>query len=95
MDCVILAGGQLNEDDPLYRYTSGAPKALLELGGRTLLERVIDALASSSYVDRIAVVGIEEPGHRDPTRDLDYLPDQGSLVANAFAGLQAMDRSNP
>ena len=35
MDCVITAGGVPKPDDPLYVYTQGKPKALLEINGRS------------------------------------------------------------
>ena len=59
MHCLILAGGVVRPDDPLYPYTKGNPKALIDMGGRTMLERVVEALQASSYVEDILVVGVE------------------------------------
>ncbi len=87
MDCVILAGGQIAENDPLFQYTGGQPKALIKLGDRTLLERVIDAMRESSSVDEIAVVGVERPISFDSDYPIHFLPDNGSLVSNGFAGI--------
>lgn len=49
-DAVVLAGGR-------SARLGGVPKALLEIAGRTLLERTLDALAGAR---RIAVVGPAE-----------------------------------
>jgi GTP:adenosylcobinamide-phosphate guanylyltransferase len=87
MDCVILAGGQIAENDPLFQYTDGEPKALIDLGGRTLLEWVIDAMRDSSSIDEIAVVGVERPISLGIDYPIHFLPDNGSLISNGFAGI--------
>jgi molybdopterin-guanine dinucleotide biosynthesis protein A len=89
MDCVVLAGGRIEESDPLFAITGGKPKALIELGGLTLLERVLGALLESRFVDDIVVVGIENNAVEiAPDRSITWLPDQGTLVANALSGLR-------
>ena len=60
MDCIVTAGGLPGPEDPLYEYTQGKPKALLDMGGRTMLERVMDALQSARHVDRIVLVGAND-----------------------------------
>ena len=53
-DAVILAGGAA-------RRLGGADKATIEVGGRTLLARVLDAVAAAA---RVVVVGPRRPGSR-------------------------------
>ncbi|MDX1662497.1 MAG: NTP transferase domain-containing protein, partial [Candidatus Promineifilaceae bacterium] len=60
MDCIVVAGGRLSPGEPLYPYGPKQPKALLEVGERTMLEMVVVALQASEYVDRVVVVGLEE-----------------------------------
>ncbi len=86
MDCIILAGGRVKPSDPLYKYTHGKPKALIDLGGRTLIEHVVEALEESSYVDDIAVVGIGSEYQVTSRKQLYRIADQGSIVANGLAG---------
>lgn len=96
MDCIVTAGGMPTEDDPLYTYTQGKPKALLEFEGRTMLERVMDALQSSKYVDRIVLVGLEELFDMQFKRPVDHmLPDHGSMVGNVLAGLRWLQQDKP
>lgn len=90
MDCLILAGGEVKPEDALYPYTQGKPKALIDMGGRNMLDRVISAVSSSKFIDNILVVGINRQTaaeHFINTSDsLHFLDDQGGMVANMLAG---------
>lgn len=88
MDCVITAGGKPGPDDLLYAYTQGKVKAQLEMNGRTMLERVVDALQESKYVQEIVVVGLGSDLDMTFKRPVHHLPDQGSLISNGLAGLR-------
>ncbi|MCZ7666045.1 MAG: nucleotidyltransferase family protein [Chloroflexi bacterium] len=74
-------------EDPMYAYTQGKPKALLDFGGRTMLERVIDGLQGSQSIEDVVVVGLGSDLGMTFQRPVHHLPDQGSLVANALAGV--------
>lgn len=96
MDCVVTAGGVPDPDDPLYPYTQGKPKACIPIGDRTVLERVIDALQTSQYVDRIVVVGLGSDMGMQFLRPVDkHLPDQGGMVANTLAGIRWLRETDP
>ena len=96
MDCVVVAGGTPGPDDPLYEYTQGKPKALLEMEGRTMLERVMDALQTADGVERIVVVGLDGDMGMQFLRPADhYLPDNGSMVANVLAGIEWLRQDKP
>jgi molybdopterin-guanine dinucleotide biosynthesis protein A len=90
MHALVLAGGSAKPEDPLYAYTHGSPKALIDMGGRSMLERVVGALQSSRHVEEIVIVGVEESAaaargvHFD--RPTHWLPDQGGMVPNLLAG---------
>ncbi len=88
MDVIIAAGGVPQPDDPMYAYTQGKPKALIEMHGRTMLERVVDGLQDSRYVDDIVVVGLGSDMGQTFKRPVHHLPDRGSLVKNGLAGAQ-------
>ena len=57
MKAVILAAG---EGKRLYPVTQHMPKCLLELGGRTLLARYLDALRSLGIKQVVIVVGYKQ-----------------------------------
>jgi GTP:adenosylcobinamide-phosphate guanylyltransferase len=95
MDCLVVAGGTPRPDDPLYTYTQGNPKALISIGGRTMLERVVDALQGATSVDEILVVGIGADRDLSFTRPVHFLPDQGSLVTNGLTGIAWLRERNP
>lgn len=89
MHCLVLAGGRSSPGDPLYAYTHGAPKALLTIGNRTLLEWVVAALQESRYVEEVVVIGIDPTGDAAALsfrRPVHFLPDAGGMVANMCAG---------
>jgi len=99
MHCLITAGGQIQPLDPLFLYTQGKPKGLIDMGGRTMLERVVDALQSSRHVEDVLVVGIDEATATEAdlrfARPVAFLPDQGSLVGNMLAGCDWFRRERP
>ena len=49
MDCIILAAGYATR---LYPLTENRPKALLTVGGRTIIDRLIDDLEKHNAVGR-------------------------------------------
>ncbi|MBK8984972.1 MAG: nucleotidyltransferase family protein [Chloroflexi bacterium] len=87
MDCVIIAGGLAAPEDPMYALTQGKPKALLPMGDRTMLERVVDAMHNAKSVDDVAVIGLGSDMGMTFQRPVYHLPDHGSLVGNIIAGL--------
>lgn len=53
MKAIILAAGYATR---LYPLTENMPKALLEIGGKTILERLFDAFAFEKAIDEIHIV---------------------------------------
>lgn len=89
MDALITAGGPMPAS---LRAVCDEPfKCLLELGGRRLIDRCLDAVRGSGAVDRICLVG--PPALRESVtlgeRDL-WLDDAGSGHANFLNGLAAL-----
>jgi molybdopterin-guanine dinucleotide biosynthesis protein A len=91
MHCLILAGGEVSPEDPLYLYTNGRSKALIDMGGRTMLERIVEALQSSKEVEDVLVVGIDPEIASQQNflfnRPVYFVADQGSMFANMLAGI--------
>jgi len=88
MDAVITAGGIPEPDDPLYPYTQGKPKALLELAGRPLIQWVLDAVSASDLVQNIVVVGLSSEDNLTSDKPLNFVPNQGDMLQNIRAGTQ-------
>lgn len=79
-DAVVLAGGE-------SRRLGGVPKDQVVVGGRTMLDRVLDA---TRQAHRVVVVGpreIARPGVVTTLED----PPSGGPVAGIAAGLEALD----
>lgn len=97
MDCIVTAGGHVPENDPLYSFTKGRPKSLLEIHGITMLEYVIRALKAARSIDRIYVVGLDEEEVEAVQLPpiISILPDCGGLVSNLAATLNRLLEDNP
>ena len=96
MDCVIAAGGIPTTDSPLYPYTQGKPKSLIDMGGRTMLERIVDALQASHNVDDVIIVGIDDDQYPlNLNRKAYYIHDHGSMIRNFKAGLDWISQHKP
>lgn len=95
IDAVILAGGVPEPGHPLYAETVGGHKALLDIGGRPMLQWVLDAVAASDKVRRIIVMGLPE-GYSDiHARDLTRIPDQGGIIENLSEGVRQILSVDP
>jgi hypothetical protein len=88
LDAIITAGEDPGNDAELLAFAGGAPhKALIELEGRTFLERVVAALLGSGRVKRVVVVGLP-PEHRpDLGPRVTFLPGAGGMLENGEASL--------
>jgi bifunctional N-acetylglucosamine-1-phosphate-uridyltransferase/glucosamine-1-phosphate-acetyltransferase GlmU-like protein len=60
MDVIIPAGGIPRPSHPIYKYTQGKPKALLDIAGKPMIQWVLDALSEAKSVGHVAVVGVSE-----------------------------------
>jgi molybdopterin-guanine dinucleotide biosynthesis protein A len=87
MNCVVVAGGRLSPGDPLFPYTNGKPKALIDINGKPMINWIIDAIQGVNIINQVAVVGLENDPSFEFDRPIHFISDQGSLVANVMAGL--------
>jgi GTP:adenosylcobinamide-phosphate guanylyltransferase len=96
MDAVVTAGGIPPSNDPLYQYSQGRSKALVEVGGRPMIQWVLDALAGAPRVERVAVVGLDEAsGVTGGGKALGFVPAQGDMIPNIQAGVRWVASQNP
>lgn len=86
---IVLAGG-----DPDPRLAPGLPnKAFLEMGGRPLVARVVEALRGTPAVARVVVVGPTGPLREVLGADVEVIPEQDSMMHNVEAALAHMGQA--
>jgi GTP:adenosylcobinamide-phosphate guanylyltransferase len=95
MDAIIIAGGIPQEAEPLYEYTQGASKAMLDIGGKPMVQWVLDALSGAAEIDKIVVVGLSEEEGIDSDKISAFVPNMGDLIANVRAGVNKTMEINP
>ena len=95
MECIVLAGGVPQEDDLMFPYTQGKPKALLDLAGKPMAQWVLDALTGVERIEQIVLVGLgPQDGLSSPKLNA-FVPDHGGLLANVIAGVDRLMEINP
>jgi GTP:adenosylcobinamide-phosphate guanylyltransferase len=95
MDAVVIAGGSPLPDEPLYSYTQGAYKALLDVAGKPMIQWILDALSGAQCVDRVLIVGLSPDLAIHCARPVFYVPDQKSMLENIRAGVKRAVELNP
>jgi GTP:adenosylcobinamide-phosphate guanylyltransferase len=86
VDAIVTAGGIPKENDALYEFTGGNPKALLEISGKPMVQWVLDALSDSASITNVVVVGLSAENGVSCTKPVSFVPNQGSMLNNIFAG---------
>lgn len=87
MDAVVTAGGIPQPDELLYPYTLGKPKALLEIGGKPMVQWVLDALSGAAKVENVVLIGLTEESGVTCTKPLTYLANKISMIENILGGI--------
>ncbi|HEY3310499.1 MAG TPA: nucleotidyltransferase family protein [Anaerolineales bacterium] len=95
MDAIVTAGGIPLPEDPLYTYTQGHSKALVDVAGKPMIQWVLDALSASQKVDNIIIMGMTEKSGLVTNKPTYYLPNEGRMLANIVAGIQKALELNP
>jgi len=87
MDAIILAGGIPQPDEPLYMYSKGDPKALMDVAGKPMIQWVLDALSEAKNVDKVIVVGLSPKNELACKKPIQYLSNQGRMLSNIVVGV--------
>lgn len=95
MDAVVTAGGIPKPDEPLYPYTQGASKAMLDIAGKPMIQWCLDALSASKSVERVVIIGLDADSGVSCAKPLTYMPNQGSMLENVLAGIHKVLEINP
>lgn len=95
MDALLTAGGIPAPDDPLYQYSLGKPKALVDMAGKPMIQWVLDALCGAKLVENIILVGLDENSQVSCNKPLHFIPNQGEMIDNIKIGTQKVLEVNP
>jgi len=95
IDALVLAGGLMTPEDPLYSENGEGRRSLIELHGKPMVQWVIDALSASRSIGEIFVIGLSEMNGLSSSKTLHYLPDEGGLFENMRSGVLEITRRNP
>jgi GTP:adenosylcobinamide-phosphate guanylyltransferase len=95
MDAIVTAGGIPQPGEPLYEYTQGSCKALLDIAGKPMIQWVLDALFEAQTVDRIVVIGLPPDAGIGGGKIASLIPNQGGMVDNIRAGVKKIIELNP
>lgn len=91
-DAIILAGGENNKR--LIACTPYCFEALIEIAGKPMVTFVAEALAASSHVDRIFVLGPAAKLRSCPFPPNTYILDGGETIIETIRlGMAALDHS--
>jgi GTP:adenosylcobinamide-phosphate guanylyltransferase len=87
MDAIVTAGGIPQPGDPLYSFSNGNSKALIDIAGKPMVQWVLDALSNSAKVDNVILIGVSPKSGLTCTKPVHYISNQGRMLANIVAGV--------
>lgn len=95
MDAIVTAGGIPKPDEPLYAFTQGSSKALVDVAGKPMVQWILDALSGSTKVENVVLIGLDESSGLTCGKPLYFVPNQGGMVDNIRAGVRKVTELNP
>jgi GTP:adenosylcobinamide-phosphate guanylyltransferase len=88
MDAIVTAGGIPLPEDPLYPYTNGNSKALVDVAGKPMIQWVLDAMGDARHVDNVITIGLSPKSEVTCKKPLHFVSNQGRMLANIVAGVE-------
>lgn len=95
MNALLLAGGSIPDDDPLYAEAQNGRRSLIDLHGKPMAQWVIDALDASDAVNELYVIGLTPQSGLSSKKPMHYLPDSGGLFENIRDGVLRATADDP
>jgi len=95
MNALVLAGGFLPREDPLFEAAPDGMRCLLDIHGRPMVQWVLDALSGSACIKEIFVIGLAEQYGLVTNKPIHYLDAKGGLFENIRAGVMAATNNTP
>jgi GTP:adenosylcobinamide-phosphate guanylyltransferase len=87
MDAIVTAGGIPQPEDPLYTFSHGDSKALIDVAGKPMVQWVLDALGDARQVDNVIVIGLSPKSGVTCKKPLHFLSNQGRMLTNIVTGV--------
>ena len=87
MDAIVTAGGIPQPEDPLYTFSNGDAKALIDIAGKPMVQWVLDALSNAKNVDNVILIGLSPRSGVTCKKPMHFLSNQGRMLANIVAGV--------
>jgi GTP:adenosylcobinamide-phosphate guanylyltransferase len=94
MNALLLAGGIMTPDDPLYAEEWDGHRALIDIHGKPMVQWVIDALAASDAIGELYIIGLPEKYGLQAPKPIHFLPDEGGLFDNIRGGVLRASEGN-
>ena len=95
MDAVVTAGGIPQPGEPLYSYSRGEAKALIDVAGKPMIQWVLDALGEAHTIERVVLIGLTDRTNLTCKKPITYLSNQGKMLDNLKAGTSKVLELNP
>lgn len=95
MSAVVLAGGLMDHDDPLYAEGRDGARSLIDIHGKPMVQWVIDALDASKSVRELYIIGLAPGYHLNSKKPVHHLPDAGGLLSNIQSGVLRASEDHP
>ena len=95
MDVIVMAGGRIEPEDPLYAMTGMTNKTLIPIAGKPMLQYVVDALAGSPKVEKFVLVGLTPEECPDLGVPVTYVSSQAGIFDNVVAGIKKLRQIKP
>jgi GTP:adenosylcobinamide-phosphate guanylyltransferase len=87
MDAIVTAGGIPKPSDPLYPYSNGNSKALIDIAGKPMIQWVLDALSNATEVNNVIIIGLSSADGLTCKKPLHYIENKGPMLSNIVAGV--------
>ncbi len=95
MDAVVTAGGIPQPDEPLYQYSQGEAKALIDIAGKPMIQWTLDALSEAKTIERVVIIGLPAKVGLKCKKPMTFLSNQGKMLENLKAGTAKVMELNP
>lgn len=95
MNAVLLSGGIMRLEDPLYHEGREGNRSLIGIHGKPMVQWVLDALNRSDSVAEVYVMGLGPGYGLEALKPIHFLPDEGGLFENIRAGVLHATQDHP
>ena len=87
MNALILAGGAMSPEDPLYAEGEQGSRSRIDVQGKPMIQWVVDALDKAESVAELYVIGLSGEQNLTAHKTIHYLPDSGGIFENIRDGV--------